>query len=256
VKSACAVVYEDLAVRWLLGRELHPGGEATTRRALELVGLGPADRLLDIASGAGTSALLAGREFGCLAAGIDYSEGAVRAAQTTADAAGLRDRVGFIAGDAEALPFPGKAFDAVLCECSLCTFPDKQRAVAEMRRVLGPGGRVAICDVVAEHDRLPERLRGAMATVACVGTALSREGYERLLAGAGFELLAAEPHDAEARRLAERVVERLRGARILGLDGLVGSAIRLDEAIALVGEARAAIVEGVIGYTIFAARRR
>ena len=64
LKSCCAATYAEPAVRWLLGGELHPGGEAATRRALELVMLGRGDRLLDVACGSGASALLAAREFG------------------------------------------------------------------------------------------------------------------------------------------------------------------------------------------------
>src|ERR671923_304621 len=83
--------------------------------------------------------------------------------------------------------FADGEFDAVLCECSLSTFPDKGRAVAEMRRVLRPGGRVAISDVVTDHARLPEQLRGTVATLACVGGALPLAGYEQLLAARRLE---------------------------------------------------------------------
>ncbi len=244
VEVCCAALYESPAVRWLLGDELHPGGEATTRRSLELIELRPGERLLDVGSGPGTSAILAARDFGCLVAGLDYGANAVRGAQEAADAAGLCDQVGFVAGDAAALPFGDGEFDAVLCECSLSTFPDKSRAVAEMRRVLRPGGRVAVSDVVADAERLPEGLRGAIAALACVGGALPREGYERLLAAAGFELRAVESHDAAAARLAERVEHRLRGARLLGLSG----ARDLVETVAL---ARRALADGVLGYAIF-----
>lgn len=114
-------------VRWLLGGELHPGGEATTRRALELIGLGPGERLLDIASGAGSSTLLAATEIGCEVVGVDYGAAAISGAQAAAEQRGVQERVSFVRGDAEALPFPDGEFDAVLCECSLCTFPTSGR---------------------------------------------------------------------------------------------------------------------------------
>jgi arsenite methyltransferase len=274
MKQACAATFASPAVRWLLGGDLHPGGEATTRRALDLLGPGPADRLLDVASGPGTSALLAAREFGCVVAGVDYAEEAVRGAQQAADAAGIRDRVGFVVGDAESLPFADGEFDAVLCECSLCTFPDQRRAVAEMRRVLRPGARLALSDVVAERPRLPAELDGALATIACVGGARSLEGYEELLADAGLRLITTESRDDDAGALAERVHDRLRGARLLGLDSAYGTAARraadfprqvgeirtssplaIDEAIELVAAARGAIADGALGYAIFVAER-
>jgi arsenite methyltransferase len=209
--------------------------------------------VLDVASGTGTSALLAAREYGCLVAGVDYGGPAVVEAQRAADAAGLCDRVGFIVGDAEALPFEHGQFDAVLCECSLCTFADKPRAMAEFRRVLRPAGRLALSDVVADRPRLPPGLDDALATVACVGEALSREGYEDLLAGAGLHPTGVESCDEEAAALAERVHDRLRAARILGVDRMEGSPVAIGEAIELVRAARRAIARGALGYAIFAA---
>jgi arsenite methyltransferase len=252
-KSCCAAVYEQPAVRWLLGGELHPGGEEVTRRALELITLRRGERLLDVASGSGASARLAAREFGASISGVDYGEKAVLDAIEAAQAEGLDNQVHFERGDAEDLASADDSVDAVLCECSLCTFPDQPRAVAEMRRVLRPGGRVAISDVVVDRDRLPGELLGPMATVACVGSALPRAGYVELLASAGFELLAVEDRGRDAARLAQRIEERLRGARLLGLDRAAGSPIRVDEAIRLARVARRAIDEGALGYAIFAA---
>ena len=255
VKACCAALYEHPAVRWLLGDELHPGGEATTRRALELIGVGPGERLLDIASGKGDSSLLAARERGCVVTGIDYRPAAVIDAGRAADAAGVGDRVVFHVGEAEALPFEDSTFDAVLCECSLCTFPDKPRALAEMRRALRPGGRVAIADVLADHDRLPASLRGPLATAACVGAALSREDLLRLLDSIGYRLVATQSCTQEAAQMAERLYDRLRGARILGADRIIGSALAIEEAIEMAAAAREAIAEGALDYAIFAAAR-
>jgi arsenite methyltransferase len=253
LKRCCASVYEHPAVRWLLGDELHPGGEATTRRALELTGVGRGDRLLDVASGHGASALLAARELGCDVVGLEYGSGAVQEATAAARAAGLEARVSFRRGDAEALPFESASFDAVLCECSLCTFPDKPRAASELRRVLRPGGRLALCDVVVEHSRLSDDLRGPLAGLACVGAALPRSGYERLLADAGLPLLAVESRDQDAALLARRVHDRLRGARLLGVDRMAGAPLATTEAIELVARARETIRTGVLGYAIFIA---
>jgi arsenite methyltransferase len=255
VKACCAALYGNPAVQWLLGGELHPGGEATTRRALELIGAGPGDRLLDVASGTGTSALLAARELGCEVVGVEYGHDAVSSANSTARAEHLEHRVSFGHGDAEALPFSDGEFDAVLCECSLCTFPDKPRAVAEMRRVLRPGGRLALSDVVVDRPRMPAELGGALATIACVGEALSAPGYEALLAEAGFRVLGAESRERDAAALAVRVQDRLRGARLLGLGNLLAPAFSIDEAIELVAVARRTIDEGALGYAIFAAAR-
>jgi arsenite methyltransferase len=254
-KACCAALYEHPGVRWLLGDELHPGGAETTRRALELIGVGPEDRLLDVASGTGASALQAAREIGCEVVGVDYSEEAVVGANEAADAEDPARPVGFVRGDAEALPLPDSSSDAVLCECSLSSFRDKPRALAEIGRVLKPGGRLAISDVVADRARLPEALDGPLAAVACVGEALSERGYERLLKAAGFRPAAVESRDEDAAALATRVEDRLRGARLLGLDRAAGAAIATSDAIEIVAAARRAIAEGALGYAIFAASR-
>jgi SAM-dependent methyltransferase len=256
VKACCAALYESPAVRWFLGDELHPGGEEATRRSLELIEVRAGERILDLGSGPGTSALLAAREFGCLVAGVDYGAEAVSGAQRAAEAEGLYDRVGFVVGEAEALPFGNGEFDAVLCECSLSTFSDKERVIAEMRRVLRPGGRVAISDVIADRGRLPEDLRGVIATLACVGGALPLENYERLLAERELRTFAIEPLDTDAARLAERLEDRLRAARILDRcrESEEWCPFGFDQALAAVRLARRAIDEGALGYAIFAAR--
>lgn len=254
VKGCCATVYEQPAVRWLLGGELHPGGEELTRRMLELAAVGPSDRLLDIASGAGTTAMLAARELGCEAVGLDYGAGAVAGARAEAAAQGLAGSVGFVEGDAEALPFERGSFDVAICECALCTFPDKATAVAEMRRVLRPGGRLVLSDVVADHSRLSDDLRGTMATVACVGSALPESGYRELLAAAGFEIEGVEHAIEDVARMCERVRTRLRGAKVLGFEGLVPVEVGLKHAIELASEARSAARQGALGYAVFSAR--
>lgn len=255
LKSCCAAVYSHPAVRWLLGEELHPGGAETTRRALELAGLGRGERLLDVASGSGDAALLAAAELDAEVVGVEYGAEAVRGAEDAAAAAGLGARVRFVQGDAEALPVEDRSFDVVLCECSLCTFPDKARAVEEMRRVLRPGGRLAISDVTAEPDRLSAELRGGLATIACVGAALPTSGYEGLLAEAGLGAPRVERRDADAAALAERVEERLRGARLLGFETLAELPLSVSAALETIASARRAIESGVLGYAIFSARR-
>jgi arsenite methyltransferase len=114
---------------------------------------------------------------------------------------------------------------------------------------------VAIADVTAEPERLPGELHGGLATIACVGEALPAAGYEQLLVDAGFEAVRVERRDEDAARLAERVEERLRGARLLGFDSLAKLPLSVEEALAAVGAAREAIAEGALGYAIFSAVR-
>jgi arsenite methyltransferase len=250
--ACCASPYDSPALRWLLGDDMHPGGEELSRRLAHLAGLRPGSRVIDVACGRGRTARLLACEFGAEVTGVELSAPSVAAAQTEAEAAGLGARVRFVQGDAGALPAPSGAFDAAICECALCLFPGKRRALAEMRRVLRPGGVVAISDVTAEPDDLPASLRGVAGGIACLADALPRAGYEALLHDARFELLAAESHDGALAAMAERIEYRLRVARMLDAAARYGEAI--SEAIALVREARRAIVRGSLGYRLFVAR--
>ena len=253
-KACCAAIYENPAVGWLLDDELHPGGIEATRRALSLAGISSNDRVLDVASGNGASAMLAAHEFGCEVVGLEYGTGAVDAARVQASAMGLEDRVRFETGDAEALPFEDSSFDLVLCECSLCTFPDKPQAAAEFSRVMRPGGRLVLCDVVVDAP-LPRELSGPLAVFACVGAAMSSQGLERLLADAGLRVSRITSNADDAADLARRIHERLRGARLLGFERLPGAPMSTREAIELVARAQRAIEDGVLGYSTFIARR-
>src|SRR5260370_29237576 len=118
-----------------------------TERLGTLLGLTAQSRVLDIASGNGTSALFLTERFGCEILGIDYSEQSVEQANAAAAAKGLDNRVSFRTGDAERLPVAESSFDAIICECAFCTFPDKLTAVNEFARVLRSGGSIGFGDL-------------------------------------------------------------------------------------------------------------
>lgn len=253
--ACCAALYGHPGVRWLLGGELHPGGAALTRRAFDLLDLGPGDRLLDVACGDGTTAILAARERGCRATGVEFGEGLVAEAGRAAEQRGVAADVGFVCGDARSLPFQDGLFDAAISECALCVVGDKARAVREIRRVVRPGGRVAISDVIAEVDRLPATLRGQLGAVACVGDALAPGGHRELLSAHGLEVLAEEDRSGDALAMADRITDRLRGAKVLGLNASIPLEGGARDALRLAAEARAAIADGRIGYTLVSAVR-
>jgi len=248
-KGCCARLYESDAARWLLDDRLHPGGERLTLRLARLAGVAPGARVIDVACGSGASALLLARELGCVTVGVDLGARAIEHARRATPAGA---RASFLVGDAETLPLPDASFDVALSECSLCTFPDKPRAIAEMARVVRLGGTIAIADVTADPDALPARLRTAAARVACVADAQSADAYAALLRDAGCEPLAIEPHDAELRAMADRVEARLRLARMLAPPG--DQRERIREAAALARLAVDAIARGSLGYALITAR--
>jgi arsenite methyltransferase len=248
-KGCCARLYESDAVRWLLDDQLHPGGEQLTLRLARLARVAPGARVIDVACGSGATALLLARELGCVTVGVDLGARAIEQARHATRAG---ERVRFLLGDAEALPVPDAGFDVALSECSLCTFPDKPRAIAEMARVVRPGGTIAIADVTADLHALPAQLRTAAARVACIADARGAGEYAALLSDAGCAPLAVEPHDAELRAMADRVEARLRAARMLAPPGHQRERIR--EAAALARTAIDAIARGALGYALITGR--
>lgn len=248
IKACCAAVYGSELVHLLLGGRLHPGGDELTRRLADLTGIGPGDRVLDVASGLGTTARLLSSERGAVVRGVELSPRLVMLAERDAAEAGLGHLTSFEVGDAERLPLWEASFDVVLCECALCTFPDQAAAVAGFRRALGPGGRVGIADVTLERDRLPPELDTPIGRVACVAGALPASGYECLLREGGFIDVVVEPHPEAA----VATVDSMRN----GLDaahGVLRGLFDMGSALRLVDLARDAIREGAIGYALIAA---
>jgi arsenite methyltransferase len=238
IKACCAAAYSSAAARFLLGDSFHPGGAELTSRLIAALEVGRGDTVVDVACGPGTSSEQLARETGCSVVGVDLV---------------IPDRtphplVRFAQGDAEALPLADGSVDGAICECALCTFPDKATATRELARVLRPGARAAIADVTAEPSRLPAELRGLEAWIACLGDARPSGELVELLERAGLEVELVEPHDDALGALLERVETRLRlAASVLG-DGIGGA----EE---LLGAARSAVDDGALGYVLLVARR-
>ena len=125
IMSCCASFYQSDVVRMLLGDVFHPGGLVLTHHLGEVIGLTPDSRVLDVACGRGASAVYLARQFGCHVTGVDYGVENVAGAQAHAAEGGVAHLTRFRQGDAERLPFEDGTFDAVVSECSFCTFPTR-----------------------------------------------------------------------------------------------------------------------------------
>jgi arsenite methyltransferase len=253
LKACCAAAYSSDVVGLLLGDAYHPGGTTLTRRLADGLRITEESRALDVASGRGATALLLAGVFGARVDGVDYSAANTALAQGAAHAAGFADRVTFTTGDAEQLPYPVGVFDAVVCECALCTFPDKARAAAEFARVLRPGGRLGITDVTATPDRLPPALTTLAARIACIADARPLEEYVGILAAAGLRTVTTERHDHAMLRMIDQIEARLNLLRMTAPDRLTAAGVDLDAAPAVLGAARAAVADGVLGYALLIA---
>jgi ubiquinone/menaquinone biosynthesis C-methylase UbiE len=136
-------------------RHIVPYMTIFSQHMVEMARLKPGEDVLDVATGTGTAARLAARAVGPAGAvtGVDLSDGQVRIAAQVADRLKL-PHLAFGQGDAEALAFASDHFDAVLCAFGLNHLPERAQALAEMRRVLRPGGRLVVS---AWHRALADR---------------------------------------------------------------------------------------------------
>ena len=154
---------------------------------LAIASIRPGETVLDLGSGAGFDALLAARRVGegGRVIGVDMTPAMIAKARRNAAAAGLGN-VEFRLGEIEALPVADASVDLVISNCVVNLSPEKARVFAEAFRVLRPGGRLAIADIVATRP-LPEEMRTRLALIgACIGGAALVDDLRAMLAAAGF----------------------------------------------------------------------
>lgn len=255
VKACCARGYSSDAVALLLGSSYHPGGTGLTRRVLDALAVRAGDRVVDVACGVGATSLLAARDYGAVVDGVDLSEANVSLAVAAASAADLGDRAHFHHGDAEALPLADAGWHVVICECALCTFPDKATAAREMARVLRPGGRVGIADITAEPARLPAELTGIAAWVACVADARPTDEYREILTGAGLRVTATERHTQALERMIDQISARLDLLAMVARPRLEALGIDVARVPPVLDAARAAVRDGTLDYVVITAEK-
>ena len=154
---------------------------------LAVADLHPGERVLDLGSGGGIDVLLSARRVGetGFAYGVDMTDEMLDLARANAAKAGAGN-VEFVKGIIEDIPLPDGAVDVVISNCVINLSVDKPAVLAEMFRVLTPGGRIGISDVVAEDHLTPADRADRGSHVGCIAGALSRAEYLDGLAAAGF----------------------------------------------------------------------
>jgi sarcosine/dimethylglycine N-methyltransferase len=135
--------------------QFHTGGRAATEELLALLPVGPGTGVLDVGAGLGGPARLVAHRRGCRVTCLDLTPGYCAAARLLTAVTGLSERVGVVTGDATALPFADGSFDVVWMQNSTMNIADKARLLGEARRVLVPGGHLALQEVVAGATGLP-----------------------------------------------------------------------------------------------------
>jgi arsenite methyltransferase len=182
-----------------------------------LAELKPGETVLDLGSGGGIDVLLSAKRVGPegFVYGLDMTDEMLALAEKNRTAAGATN-VRFLKGHIEAIPLPDAAVDVVVSNCVINLSPDKGRVLREAFRVLRPGGRFAVSDVVLQGTFPPELRRDIESWAGCVAGALEEGEYRRLLADAGFsdvEVEVTRVHDPK----------ELTGSSCCGVEGACGT---------------------------------
>jgi arsenite methyltransferase len=154
----------------------------------------PGEVVLDLGSGGGIDVLLSARRVGPTgkAYGLDMTDEMLALANENKRKAGV-ENVEFLKGEIEHIPLPDNSVDVIISNCVINLSADKDRVLREAFRVLRPGGRLAVSDVVTRGEIIPEIRKSVLLWVGCVAGALEENEYRSKLASAGFEQVDLEP---------------------------------------------------------------
>jgi len=159
-----------------------------------LAQLNAGEVVLDLGSGGGIDVLLSAKRVGPTgkAYGLDMTDEMLALANENKRKAGA-ENVEFLKGEIEHIPLPDDSVDVIISNCVINLSADKGRVLREAFRVLKPGGRFAVSDVVTHGEMLPEIRQSVLLWVGCVAGALEENEYRAKLASAGFETIEVEP---------------------------------------------------------------
>lgn len=159
-----------------------------------LIDLRAGDTVLDLGSGGGIDVLLSAKRVGPTGKvyGLDMTDDMLALARDNQRKAGV-ENVEFLKGEIENIPLPDNSVDVIISNCVINLSADKDRVLREAFRVLKPGGRLAVSDVVTRGEMLPEIRQSVLLWVGCIAGALEENEYRSKLATAGFTNIDVEP---------------------------------------------------------------
>jgi ubiquinone/menaquinone biosynthesis C-methylase UbiE len=152
------------------------------------------ETVLDLGSGGGIDVLLSARRVGPTgkAYGLDMTDEMLALANSNKQKAGVTN-VEFLKGEIEKIPLPDNSVDVIVSNCVINLSADKDAVLREAFRVLKPGGRLAVSDVVTRGEMLPEIRKSVLLWVGCIAGALEESDYRSKLSTAGFSKIEIEP---------------------------------------------------------------
>jgi arsenite methyltransferase len=173
--------------------------------------LRPGERVLDLGSGGGIDVILSARRVGPTgrAIGLDMTDEMLDLARRNAAEAGV-DNIEFVRGTIESIPLPGSSIDVVISNCVINLAADKAAVFGEIARVLRPGGRVGVSDVVADDSLSPTERAERGSFSGCIAGALSFSEYRAGLAAVGLVDVSIEPTHAVADGLHGAIIKATR----------------------------------------------
>jgi len=196
----------------VLGESLHPGGLKLTARVAEVAELSRNSRVLDASCGNGRTTFFLAQKYHCQVVGIDLSPRMISFCQDRLLEERLTDKLSFVLGNGENLPFLDSTFDVVVSECSLTLMSRKEKAASEARRVLRRGGKFVLTDVFLREGDAKEAQRETT-IVPCLAAARWLSEQAKLLTEAGFGDLYLEDHSEESKRIAFQIGSKFGGLR-------------------------------------------
>ncbi len=206
---------------------------------------------MDAACGLGQSSQFLAKEYGCRVFGVDLSRTLARTASKTHNG---KD-ADYLLGDAERLPLRENSFTAAISECSMCLMPESRSGLREIFRVLKPGGRMGITDIVV-NGPIPSDLEETLMRFLCVSSEISWSKYETVIEAESFDRVEMTDQSGSLNELLETLRKRLFLAELLTAVGKLSiGKDRLDQGKHLVSLAKVAVEQGRLMYAMITAQK-